>query len=119
MVGKGKPVNPHSCLNHSKRRGGFGFRFRNQSIPEPFFKEELLTEEKEPPVPVDVMLTPVDHIPELQCERKADAPGLTGSLHGGEVVYNTVSQLFPRTAFSIKLKVQGAFIKAVVDRGWK
>lgn len=57
-------VTRRSCLKHSKRRCGFGVRFMKQHIP--FSKEKLLTEEEEPRVPGDEILTPIDHNLELQ-----------------------------------------------------
>lgn len=55
-------------------------RFRNQPILEPFSEEKLLTEEEEPLVPSDEILTPVDHSLELQEPPRVDTTSESGPL---------------------------------------
>lgn len=118
-------VTCRSCLKHSKRRCGFGVRFMKQHIP--FSKEKLLTEEEESRVPGDEILTPIDHSLELQKPLRelkiseSRSPG--NSADGGRIPSKpqavpmdggggvTVNQLCPWTAFTIKLRIQGAQLR--------
>ena len=120
-------------LEHSKQGGGFGVRVRNQPITEPFPEEELLTEEEESPVPSDEILTPEDHSLKLQEPPREDMTSESGPHENSEdksrmplnpqavpmegELCVTESQHCPWTAFTIKLRIQGAPIEAVVDTG--
>lgn len=92
-------------------------RFRNQPIPEPFSKEELLTKEGEPPVPQEPPReeTTSESKPPGNSKEGSRVPLIPQAVPIEAELCVTVSQQCPRTAFTIKLRIKRAPIEAVVD----